>query len=234
MNNFDFLLTLAYKCCMPEFRKQKIESDTLPILIKTDLDQELKHELIDWCSDVVAKIATQIKSNLAIYLQNNLQSKCPKCKYIKQCAEDRTRYILTDPELNSPSLVLYDKESLPENIKEYLRTHAKASVKQYDYFLLFKMPRHIDLHWDTLVKRALSQSKNADGKIILKLHAGPVELASLKLNAIIKNVFWNSTEAINKNKKSMFNLERINDRGEHCGEYYYLLALEAKSKQLKI
>ncbi len=184
--------------------------------------------LNEWCEMLIVKIGAHIKEQLPVYLKNNLQNTCSVCEHIAECAKNRTKYVLSNPWLNSPSFILYHKDDLPKNIKNYLRSHSVASVREYEWYLIFKLPCLIDFHWDNLIKRASADKQGEDGKINLKKYAGAIELPALKLNAIIKNIFWNLIEKLKKDKESNFVLHRINERGEHCGEYYYLLAVESK------
>jgi len=184
--------------------------------------------LSEWCAMIVAQISKKTRDDLPAYLKNNLQNTCLACKHKQRCVQDRTKLILTNSEINTPGFILYHKDSIPEDIRDYLSSHANTSVKEHNWYLVFKMPYTIDLHWDTLVKRASADKQGEDGKITLKKYAGPIELPSLKLNAIIKDIFWDAVAELKEDKDTDFILHRINERGEHCGEYYYLLAIEPK------
>ena len=205
------------------------QDNTLDLLRKSNPDNpEFANSLNKLCVNIITQIMTQIKEQLPIYLQNNLQNTCPTCRYMQECAKYRTKQILSNPEINRPIFILYHKDGIPEDIRDYLSSHANTSVKEHNWYLVFKMPYTIDLHWDTLVKRASADKQGEDGKITLKKYAGPIELPSLKLNAIIKDIFWDAVAELKEDKDTDFILHRINERGEHCGEYYYLLAIEPK------
>ncbi len=184
--------------------------------------------LNEWCTMLITQICEQINKQVPIYLQNNLQNTCPRCTKMQECTKERTKFILNNPNLNSPDFILYSKDNMPENIKNYLLSHSRSSVREYEWYLVFKLPRMIDFYWDKLFKRASAYKQGEDGKITLKKYAGPIELPALKLNALIKDIFWDLIDELKKVKHSDFALHRINERGEHCGEYYYLLAVESK------